>query len=281
MRPGRRRNTSRILLDASGDQRGPSLHYRPGMPEGDTIRLAADRLGPLVGHVPTVGATHPRTGALRDRIAGRAVTAVDARGKHLLVSFEGRLVLHSHLRMTGRWDVHAPGAHWARASTRSWLVLGVPAIEAVQFDGPVLELLTAAQVSLHPALRRLGPDVLADGFDADRAARALATDPSRPVGVALLDQSAIAGIGYVWKCEVLHACGVDPRRAVGTLDRDDLTRIARTAATLMRAHVAGGEERRPAAGYGRPGRACPRCGAVIRSLPQEGRPTTWCPGCQA
>src|SRR3712207_6975890 len=120
------------------------------MPEGDTIHYAANRIRPvLAGGVPDEVATpHPRFGADRwpERLAGRAVTGVDAHGKHLFLRFEGDLVVHSHLRMSGSWQVVEPGRRWRRAARRAWLVLGARGREGVQFDGPVLELLTASQI---------------------------------------------------------------------------------------------------------------------------------------
>ncbi len=84
------------------------------MPEGDTIHYAANRLRPiLAGHVPDEIATpHPRFRPRRwpERLAGRAVTSVDAHGKHLFLRFEGGLTIHSHLRMTGSWRVLDAGA---------------------------------------------------------------------------------------------------------------------------------------------------------------------------
>src|SRR5262249_20387111 len=83
------------------------------MPEGDTIHHAANRIGPvLVGAIPDEIATpHPRFGKDRwpARLAGRRVDAVDAHGKHLFIRFEGDLVIHSHLRMTGWWGVFGRG----------------------------------------------------------------------------------------------------------------------------------------------------------------------------
>src|SRR3954471_10202744 len=93
------------------------------MPEGDTIHHAAHRIRPVLeGRVPDeIRTPHPRFKANRwpERLAGRAVTAVDARGKHLFLHFEGELALHSHLRMTGAWGVYGPGRRWGRAPRRA------------------------------------------------------------------------------------------------------------------------------------------------------------------
>jgi endonuclease-8 len=248
------------------------------MPEGDTIERIAQRLAPLVGSVPEIATPAPRTAGLRipERLAGRAVEAVEARGKHLLVTFTGGLVLHVHLRMTGRFRIAPDTRPVPAAPSRVWLELRGAGLRAVLLDGPVLELLTPAQLALHPVLRRLGGDVLDDGFDADAAVRRLrARDPASAVGSALLDQRALAGIGNVWRSEVLHAVGIAPARELRTLDDATLHRIATTASTLMRGP-------RPLAVYRRTGRPCPRCGTPITSgvVGDDGRRSYWCPACQ-
>jgi endonuclease-8 len=97
------------------------------VPEGDTIHYAANRIRPiLLGEVPDELTTpHPRHGADRwpEKLAGRAIEAVDAHGKHLFLRFEGDLTIHSHLRMTGSWGTYDEGARWRRSPRRAWLVM--------------------------------------------------------------------------------------------------------------------------------------------------------------
>ena len=255
------------------------------MPEGDTIELAARRLEPLAGQPLQVETPHPRHrhDRIPERLAGAQLARVEARGKHLLLTFSNGLTLHSHLRMRGRWDVYRPGQRWGRAPARAWLVLRTADHVGVLFDGPVLELLTPAQLSLHPVLRRLGEDLIDDDLDVDRVLRALRReDPGREVGDALLDQRVLAGIGNVWKSEALHAERVGPFRPLGTLDDDALRRIVQRASQGLRTQVELGHGRRPRAVYDRTGRPCPRCGTPIASRVQgdDGRTTYWCPGCQ-
>ncbi len=138
------------------------------MPEGDTIAWHASRIRPVLeGHVPDEIATpHPRHQFDRwpDRLSGRAVRRVDTHGKHLLLRFEGDLVLHSHLAMTGTWGVYRDGRRWARAPGRAWLVVRRAGHTVVQFDGPLLELITEGRSRFDQRLAALGPDVLAPEF---------------------------------------------------------------------------------------------------------------------
>src|SRR5215208_524221 len=147
------------------------------VPEGDTIHYAANRIRPvLAGHVPDELATpHPRfaRAGWPERLAGRAVTSVDAIGKHLLLRFEGDLTIHSHLRMTGSWGVYERGGRWHRHPRRAWLVIARAGQEVVQFDGPVLELMTDSRTRLDQRIAGLGPDILAPRLDEERVLRLL------------------------------------------------------------------------------------------------------------
>jgi len=257
------------------------------MPEGDTIHHAAHRIAPiLTGVVPdAIQTPHPRFGRDRwpERLAGRAVTSVDARGKHLFLRFEGDLVLHSHLRMTGAWGTYGPGRRWGRPAWRAWLVLRARDHEVVQFDGPLLELVTAQRLRLDPRLHALGPDVVAAEFDEDEAVRRLRhADPTRGIGDALLDQRVVAGIGNLWKCEGCWDAAIDPWRPAGRVADDEVRAILCAIRPRMRASAAGGMHTRERHVYGREGEPCRRCGAPIlrRGQGDDHRPTFWCAQCQ-
>ena len=150
------------------------------MPEGDTIHHAAQRIRAVLGgRAPDeIRTPHPRLRADRwpERLAGRAVTGVDAHGKHLFVRFESELVLHSHLRMTGHWGVYEHGRRWGRSPRRAWLVMRAGDSEVVEFDGPVLELLTESRTRFDQRLAALGPDILADELAEDEIVRRLRGD---------------------------------------------------------------------------------------------------------
>ena len=234
------------------------------MPEGDTIHHAARRIRPLVeGRVPQVEHPHPRLRGERwpEKVAGRAVTRVDAHGKHLFVRFEGGLAIHSHLRMTGSWGTYRPGQRWRRGRRRAWLVLRTADGEAVQFDGPVLELLTESRTRLDRRLAMLGPDILAPELDEDEVLRRLrADDQTRPIGDALLDQRTIAGIGNLWKCEGCFAAAIDPWRPAGRESDDEALAIVRAARPGMQQSARDGMQDAHRVIYGRAGRPL-RCRA--------------------
>jgi endonuclease-8 len=269
------------------------------MPEGDTLFRTAAGLRPyLVGRTVTAAhASGPGPIPQVRRLIGREITAVDSVGKNLLIRFDGGLELRTHLRMTGSWHRYRPGERWRRPPARARLVLEVPGTVAVCFDAPVVELLEQRAESLHPALAALGPDLLSPDFDATEAIRRL-RDPSRarrPIAEALIDQRALAGIGNVYKSEVLFIERVSPFAAVETLDDATLERLVATGERLLRANVTatGRAERVTTTGdrgvpgplyvYGRAGRPCHRCRTLIQRVRQGDalpRLTYWCPNCQ-
>jgi endonuclease VIII len=258
------------------------------VPEGDTISYAARRMRPVLeGRVPErIDTPHPRHAMDRwpERLRGRAVTSIDTHGKHLFIRFEPGLTLHSHLRMTGSWGVYRDGQRWHRSPRRAWLVLRAGPAEVVEFDGPVLELLTDARLRLDRRLASLGPDVLADDFEADRfIARLRADDQTRAIADALLDQSIVAGIGNMWKAEGCWEARIDPWRPLHAVsDAEALAIIEMVRPRMLRSAELGPRVLQPRV-HERAGRPCRRCGAPIRARGQgdDNRTTFWCPGCQS
>ena len=258
------------------------------MPEGDTIHNAARRVGAALVGKEIVDIETPQVRHRMDRwpqrLSGRAVRAVDARGKHLFLRFDGDLTLHSHLRMGGMWGVYRRGERWRRSAGRAWLVIRTPEHEVVQFDGPVLELMTEGRTRFDQRLAGLGPDLLADDFDERRYVALLrADDPTRPFGDALLDQRTLAGIGNIWRSEACFLAGVDPRRRVRDVSDDEALAAVREVRPLMRASAEGrGFAERPWV-YRRAGRPCLRCETLVAAgrIGDDNRTAYWCPRCQA
>jgi endonuclease-8 len=186
--------------------------------------------------------------------------------------------------MTGLWGVYRRGERWRRAARRAWLVIRTDEHEVVEFDGPVLELMTAARARNDPRIARLGPDILADEFDAPRFLRRLrGDDPMRPIGDALLDQTTIAGIGNVWKSEGCFAAGLDPWRATAAVSDEEALAVVAATRPRMQQSARDGFPARGVQVYGLAGRPCPRGGAPIRSRGQgdANRITYWCEACQS
>jgi endonuclease VIII len=258
------------------------------MSEGDAVRWAANRMRPVLeGHVPEEVLTpQARHAADRwpERLSGRAVRSVDTHGKHLFLRFDGGLTLHSHLRISGSWGVYERGRRWRRSPGRAWLVLRTRSHEVVQFDGPVLDLLTDSRTRFDPRLAGLGPDVLAEPeVDYPRFLRRLREDDStRGIGDALLDQRLLAGIGNLWKVEGCWLAGVDPWRPVGKVSDAEVLRIIEEVRPRMQESARTGHQSGQAQIYRKAGRPCPRCGTRLRARGQgdDNRTTYWCPGCQ-
>jgi endonuclease-8 len=274
------------------------------MPEGDTLARIAVALRPyLAGRVVT-GARARLPGPQISRIVGQKIDAVDAAGKNLLIKFDGGLELRTHLGLHGSWHRYRPGESWRRPPSRAALVIEVPGAVAVCFDAPVVELFERRAEVVHPTISMLGPDLLDDDFDQPEAVRRL-RDKSRAeteIGEAILDQRAVAGVGNVYKSEVLFIERVNPFEKVGALDTETLERILTTARALLQANArsdapAGrsttvdpktGKKLAPSRlwVYDRAGRPCHRCGTLIRSDSQGAelpRVTYWCASveCQA
>ena len=240
------------------------------MPEGDSLRRAAERLRVLEGEVVEAESPHPRAAALgiAERIDGRRLERVEAVGKNLLLTFEDDVVVRSHLRMRGRWRIQRAGSK--RVGT-PWLVLRGRELEAVLWNGPVLELGARG-------LARLGPDVMDDEPDLDAmVARFRAHDQGRELGDALLDQRLVAGIGNLWRSEALAAASLSPWLRLADVSDDDLRRVLAKAAEFMHGR------RGPQLVYRRAGLPCRRCGTRVEARRQgeTARTAYWCPRCQA
>jgi endonuclease-8 len=274
------------------------------MPEGDTLARIAIALRPyLAGRVVTAARAR-LPGPQVSRVIGQKIDAVDAAGKNLLIKFDGGLELRTHLGLHGSWHRYRPGETWRRPPSRAALVLEVPGAVAVCFDAPVVELFERRAEVVHPTISMLGPDLLDEKYDQAEAVRRL-QDPARaetPIGESLLDQRAVAGIGNVYKSEVLFIEKVDPFAPVKSLDAETIERILTKARELLQANArsdapAGrtttvdpktGKKLAPSRlwVYDRAGRPCHRCGTPIRSDSQGTelpRVTYWCPSveCQA
>ena len=131
----------------------------------------------------------------------------------------------------------------------------------VQFNGPVLELMTESRTRFDQRLAALGPDILADEFDAERfLARLRADDPTRGIGEALLDQRNVAGIGNIWKSEGCWEAALDPWRPVSSVSDEQAMAVISAVRPRMPYSARHGRMQGEARVFRRAGRPCPRCG---------------------
>jgi endonuclease-8 len=273
------------------------------VPEGDTIFRAARTLHRyMAGDVVTrFESMYPALNRIAEDqpIVGRTIESVSARGKHLLFTFSGGLTLRTHLRMNGSWHIYPAGAPWRRPAREMRVLVCTAKACAVGFNIPVAELLTAADLQRHAQLQALGPDLLGEAFDHEEAVRRMRARAADPIAEVLLNQRVMAGIGNVFKSEVLFLAGVHPFAPTASLTDAELRQIVDIAREQLAVNVMAQSQtlslatgRRTTRSlnpkenlwvYSRGGRPCRRCSTPIQSKKTgpDARGTYWCPSCQA
>jgi endonuclease-8 len=276
------------------------------VPEGDSVwRAAAQLHAALAGHQLTASDFRvPRFATLK--LAGWTVDEVVPRGKHLLMRLRGpaeeRLTIHSHLKMEGTWQVYTPGGRWRKPGFTARCVLRTATADAVGFSLGILEVVRTADED--SVVGHLGPDLLGPDWDIAEAERRLRAAPAVPIGVALLNQGNLAGIGNIYRCEACFLSGIHPAAPVSAVT--DLPAMMTTAKQLLEANLGPGRRttvlnpRGMPVGRmaGRPGywvyrrehQPCLKCGTPIRRgvLGKDVRPGAgaeerdiyFCPACQ-
>jgi endonuclease-8 len=266
------------------------------MPEGDTLfRTAATLQRAIGGQVVTRFETVlPKLARVDvdEPIAGRTVERIESAGKWLLMRFSGDLTLLTHMLMSGSWHIYRPGERWYRGRQHMRIVIETERMMAVAFDVPVAEFHTDDTLAKRRGFSTLGPDLLAEEFDAEAAIRNLRAEPDAEIAAALLRQRNLAGIGNEFKSEVLFEAGVHPFRPAGSLSTDEFRRIMDVARRQLSDNVRQRAPlrrttRRTQPGenlwvYNRSGQPCRKCGEKItaRRHGADGRLTFWCPRCQ-
>jgi endonuclease-8 len=270
------------------------------MPEGPEIHREADRLGKaLTGQVAErVFFAFARLEPWQATLAGRRVVGVEARGKAMLVRFEGDVGVYTHNQLYGRWTVARDGALPAtRRSLR--FAIHTARASALLYSASTIEVLSPEEEAAHPFLSRLGPDPLALTCTPAVLARALRTSRARrQLGALLLDQGFVAGIGNYLRSEILFAAELTPERTLSTLTAAEGRRLAQALwEVTRRAYESGGitreledARRLRRAGlrrreyrhwvFGLGGRPCPRCTSPIARETHAGRRVYVCRACQ-
>ena len=253
------------------------------MPEGDTLHRTATRIRPALVGKTLQRVELPRVRGVDCLKVGDVVTEVESRGKFLEIVVERGLVLRTHLRMSGSWHLYREGERWKKPAHLARVTLGADGWVAVCFAAPVVEIGRIGDGRLD----HLGPDLCRDGLDLhvvlDRLDRI--GDPAQSVAEVLLDQRIAAGVGNVYKSEVLHACRVDPFDRLDALDVETRRRLYETAHEMLMANLSDGPRQTVPEGlavYGRARRPCRTCGTAVevRRHGDLARSTYWCPRCQ-
>ncbi|GAB3570468.1 formamidopyrimidine-DNA glycosylase [Arthrobacter alkaliphilus] len=294
------------------------------MPEGDSVWRAAAELHKALAGQTLLSSDFrvPRFATLN--LAGWTVSEVVPRGKHLLmrllepaedaaddaaanagsadagsaagVSPRRALTIHSHLKMEGSWQVYAPGGRWRKPGHTARCVLRTATADVVGFSLGILEVIPTPDESR--VVGHLGPDLLGPDWDAEKAVRRLLAAPDTPVGIALLDQRNLAGLGNIYRCEACFLAGVHPAAPVSAVP--DLPAMLAEAKVLLEANLGPGRRitrgaafpgvrGMPRSGYwvyGREHQPCLRCRTPIRrgvlgpASGMEDRIIYFCPQCQ-
>ncbi len=266
----------------------------PELPEVEAVarklRAALQDGGGPSCEIVDCGQFRPTTMQEGARAIGRRITAVDRRGKHLLLRLDDGCFLRVHLRMTGNLTV-APDARLRASTVRAWFALADG--RAVVLDDPR----ALGRISFHEPgsetelFRGLGPEPFDAAFSLDHLTGA-AKATKKPIKLLLMEQKAVAGLGNIYAAEALFQAAIHPARPAHKLSRPRLAALYTAIRDVLGAAMASAEqaydrpgefaegENFPVAVYGREGEPCLRCAGAIRRMPQGGRSTYYCPKCQ-
>lgn len=255
------------------------------MPEGDSLWNHAAELRPaLVGR--DLDELRVHRSRKRGPRPGVSIEAVEARGKHLLITFSDGVILHTHLQMTGDWQLYRRGERWRKNPGAMRAVVATADHEAVCFAAPTVQLFHPAETVERP-WDRIGPDLCLDDVEFDTIiSNVAATDQQRQIADVLLDQRLAAGIGNVYKSEALWACKVHPMTPVADVDEATRRLLYETASEQLHSNLGNWKRTTYRGGlgvYGKSRQGCPKCHGAIRSAEHGDdlkRLSYWCESCQ-
>ena len=257
------------------------------MPEGDTVYRTATHLNAALvgGELIRCDIRVPAFATVD--LTGDIIEGVVSRGKHLMIRV-GDHSIHSHLKMEGSWHLYRYGTKWRRPEWQARAILATAEWIAVGFQLGTLDVLGRGDEA--SVIGHLGPDLLGPDWNADEALSRLTAVPNRAIGLALLDQRVMAGLGNVYRNELCFLSGALPTRPVGEIENPaklvalahrlivaNKDRVDRTTTGVLRGETDWV--------YRRAGKPCLRCGTRIEhgkigETALQLRDIYWCPRCQ-
>ena len=275
------------------------------MPEGDTIFRTARTLGKALTGKPVTAfrSTYPNLTRVHDDtpLTGQLVSAVESRGKWLLIHFSGGATLATHMLMSGSWHIYRHGEKWQKPRYDMRIVIENSDYIAVGFKVPVAEMHTPESLARHAKIPAPETDVLDRAFDPVEVMQRILAHPNEAIADVLLQQGVLAGVGNVFKSEICFVTNIHPYCKVSALTAAQLKAVISAAKRLVGVNVLldsgdtivtyGGRQRRtthesdPGASlwvYGRAGEPCRKCSEPVRRRIQgpDARVTFWCARCQ-
>lgn len=269
------------------------------MPEGHTLHRLADELtATFGGRVVRAGSPHGRFADSAALVDGQVLVGAEAWGKQLFIGFPDERFVHVHLGLYGQFDVHTGVDEVPAPVGQVRLRLVGERAYADLRGATTCALVTREQRDA--VVARSGPDPLRDDADPDRAWQRIRRSRA-PIGGLLMDQSVLAGVGNVYRAEVLFRHRIDPMRPGTTLRVgqwramwDDLVDLMHEGVRTGRIDTVRPEHTPEAMGrpprkddhggevyvYRRTGQPCLVCGAAIRTTELQARNLFWCPRCQ-
>jgi len=267
------------------------------VPEGNVIHHQARRLGRAFSRRPVfVDSPQERFAAGAAMVDAQVVRKVEAHGKHLFIGFANHLWIHIHLGLFGKWQIGAGEAPDVVGQVRLRLR---SATAYAELRGPtVCELLTDDERKA--AIRRIGPDPIRNDAEPERA-WARVHRSGAPIAAVLMDQRVFAGVGNIYRAEVLFRHCISPYRPASEIGREEFDDIWADLVDLMTRGTRRGridtvrDEHLPEVMarppredrhggevyvYRRDGRPCHLCGTEVRVADLQGRKLYWCPACQ-
>ncbi len=278
----------------------------PELPEVETVRLS---LEPLVLGATIESITEITPGVLINlagvdvKNAGWKITALNRRGKYLIIKLNQDLLLIAHLRMTGQFNYQDPPQAFQKhdhVAMTMWFDTESPAaaFQLIFHDtrrfGRIW-LLHTAQLPQIGGLESLGPEPLSPDLTARQLHSRLQRRAKTSLKAALLDQTVVAGLGNIYVDESLYLAGLSPCLAAGSVSEEDvghlldcirevLTRAVHARGTSVKDYVDAlnvrGSFQYQLQVYGRGGQPCNKCGGKLSKIVLAGRTTVYCPDCQ-